>query len=83
MQEKLKRMEVEPGLWLVAPLETELAYDGTGESGQRGDDVCLDWDFVKLAEAMHCAGLRCKTRKDLKEKMTEFLECDKPIVVSC
>ena len=40
-------------------------------------------DFVKLAEAMHCAGLRCKTRKDLKEKMTEFLECDKPIVVSC
>ncbi len=73
-------------------------------------------DFVKLAEAMHCAGLRCRTRKgrtaslhhcsahelwqpiagfaargsvltvhrmrcaDLVEKMTEFLECEKPIV---
>ena len=29
---------------------------------------------------MHCAGLRCRTRKDLKEKMTEFLECEQPIV---
>jgi acetolactate synthase-1/2/3 large subunit len=37
-------------------------------------------DFVKLAEAMHCQGLRCRTRKDLQSKMTEFLETDQPIV---
>ncbi|MBI1373253.1 MAG: biosynthetic-type acetolactate synthase large subunit [Phycisphaera sp.] len=37
-------------------------------------------DFVKLAEAMNCKGIRCTSTADLKEKMAEFIACDQPIV---
>lgn len=42
-------------------------------------------DFVKLAEAMGCKALRCKTAEDLPRMMKEFLEYDgtKPIVMEC
>ncbi|ETV90593.1 acetolactate synthase, large subunit, biosynthetic type, variant [Aphanomyces invadans] len=37
-------------------------------------------DFVKLAEAMNCQGLRCSSQDDLAEKMAAFLAADGPIV---
>jgi acetolactate synthase-1/2/3 large subunit len=37
-------------------------------------------DFVKLAEAMNCRGLRCDNTQDLPAAMKEFIECDEPIV---
>ncbi len=37
-------------------------------------------DFVKLAEAMNCKGVRCESTAELPQKMAEFLECDEPIV---
>lgn len=37
-------------------------------------------DFVKLAEAMYCQGLRCTTEAELPEKMAAFLAADGPIV---
>jgi thiamine pyrophosphate-dependent acetolactate synthase large subunit-like protein len=42
--------------------------------------ACAVADFVKLAEAMHCEGLRCRTRKDLPEMMAAFLASTRPIV---
>jgi acetolactate synthase-1/2/3 large subunit len=37
-------------------------------------------DFVKLAEAMNCKGIRCTSKAELPEKMREFLECEEPVV---
>ncbi|KAF0746375.1 hypothetical protein AaE_008150, partial [Aphanomyces astaci] len=37
-------------------------------------------DFVKLAQAMNCQGLRCASQDDLADKMAEFLAADGPIV---
>lgn len=37
-------------------------------------------NFVALAEAMHCKGLKCETMDDLPAKMAEFLAHDGPIV---
>ncbi|KAK9711640.1 Acetolactate synthase, mitochondrial [Basidiobolus ranarum] len=37
-------------------------------------------DFVKLAEAMGCRGMRCDNMKDLPGKIKEFLECPDPVV---
>lgn len=37
-------------------------------------------DFVKLAEAMNCTGIRCDKLADLPAKMKEFLECEGPVV---
>ena len=37
-------------------------------------------DFVKLAEAMHCTGVRCDSHDDLPAKMDEFLSADGPTV---
>ncbi|KAJ3055310.1 Acetolactate synthase, mitochondrial [Rhizophlyctis rosea] len=38
-------------------------------------------DFVKLAEAMGCKGLRVKTMEELPAVMKEFLETDEPVVL--
>ncbi|ORX99928.1 acetolactate synthase [Basidiobolus meristosporus CBS 931.73] len=37
-------------------------------------------DFVKLAEAMGCRGMRCNNMEDLPSKIKEFLECPEPVV---
>lgn len=37
-------------------------------------------DFVKLAEAMHCKGIRATTEEELPAKMAEFLAHDGPIL---
>ena len=37
-------------------------------------------DFVKLAEAMHCTGIRCDSTATLEQKMSEFLACEGPVV---
>ncbi len=37
-------------------------------------------DFVKLAEAMNCKGVRCTHKGELEAKMKEFLECEEPVV---
>ena len=38
-------------------------------------------DFVKLAESMHCKGIRCRSKAELPAKMKEFLACDEPVVM--
>jgi acetolactate synthase-1/2/3 large subunit len=38
-------------------------------------------DFVKMAEAMNCRGLRCEKAADLPKVMAEFLACDEPVVL--
>jgi acetolactate synthase I/II/III large subunit len=42
-------------------------------------------DFVMLAKSMHVHGLRVTSKKDLPEKMKEFLEYDnsKPVLMEC
>jgi len=37
-------------------------------------------DFVQLAEALHCKGVRCTSAAELPEKMAEFLEADGPVI---
>ena len=37
-------------------------------------------DFVKLAEAMHCTGVRCRSAAELPEKMAEFLAAQGPVI---
>jgi len=37
-------------------------------------------DFVKLAEAMNCKGIRCTSKAELPEKMREFIECEEPVI---
>jgi len=38
-------------------------------------------DFKKLAQAMGCKGLSCSLKSDLPKMMTQFLECDEPVVM--
>jgi acetolactate synthase-1/2/3 large subunit len=38
-------------------------------------------DFVKLAEAMNCKGLRVLTEEELPEVMREFLTCEEPVLL--
>ena len=40
-------------------------------------------DFVKLAEAYGCVGIRAKTPDELDMKIKEMLEVDKPVIFDC
>merc|ERR1712100_688972 len=41
-------------------------------------------DFVKLAEAMHCRGIRCTDVESLPSAMEEFLaHDDSPVLLEC
>jgi acetolactate synthase-1/2/3 large subunit len=40
-------------------------------------------DFVALAEAMHCKGVKCSKKADLPDAMKRFLEHDGPAVMEC
>ncbi len=40
-------------------------------------------DFVKLAEAYGCVGIRAKTPDELDEKIKEMLATDKPVIFDC
>jgi acetolactate synthase I/II/III large subunit len=40
-------------------------------------------DFVKLAEAYGCVGIRAKTPDELDEKIQEMINIDKPVIFDC
>ena len=40
-------------------------------------------DFVKLAEAYGCVGIRAKTPAELDQKIKEMIEVDKPVIFDC
>ena len=40
-------------------------------------------DFVKLAEAYGCVGIRAKTPEELDEKIEEMITVDKPVIFDC
>ena len=40
-------------------------------------------DFVKLAEAFGCKGIRCKDPADLDDAIREMLACDGPVIFDC
>jgi acetolactate synthase I/II/III large subunit len=40
-------------------------------------------DFVKLAEAYGCVGIRAKTPSELDEKIEEMINTDKPVIFDC
>jgi acetolactate synthase-1/2/3 large subunit len=40
-------------------------------------------DFVKLAEAYGCVGIRAKTPNELDEKIEEMINSDKPVIFDC
>jgi acetolactate synthase-1/2/3 large subunit len=40
-------------------------------------------DFVKLAEAYGCAGIRASTPNELDEKIDEMINIDKPVIFDC
>jgi acetolactate synthase I/II/III large subunit len=40
-------------------------------------------DFVKLAEAYHCVGLRCQKPADLDRGIKQMIEVDKPVIFDC
>ncbi|PLX36460.1 MAG: acetolactate synthase 3 large subunit [Hyphomicrobiales bacterium] len=40
-------------------------------------------DFVKLAEAYGCVGIRAQTPGELDEKLQEMIECDRPVIFDC
>ena len=40
-------------------------------------------DFVKLAEAYNCVGLRAKRPDELDDKIIEMLNTDKPVIFDC
>ena len=40
-------------------------------------------DFVKLAEAYGCVGLRAKTPEELDDKIIEMLNTDRPVIFDC
>jgi len=40
-------------------------------------------DFVKLAEAYGCVGIRAKTPNELDEKIKEMINVDKPVIFDC
>jgi len=40
-------------------------------------------DFVKLAEAYGCVGIRAKTPDELDEKIEEMINTDKPVIFDC
>jgi acetolactate synthase I/II/III large subunit len=40
-------------------------------------------DFVKLAEAYGCVGIRAKNPKELDEKIQEMIDTDRPVIFDC
>jgi acetolactate synthase I/II/III large subunit len=40
-------------------------------------------DFVKLAEAYGCVGIRAKTPYELDEKIQEMIDIDRPVIFDC
>ena len=40
-------------------------------------------DFVKLAEAYGCVGIRAKTPDELDQKIKEMIKVDKPVIFDC
>jgi acetolactate synthase I/II/III large subunit len=40
-------------------------------------------DFVKLAEAYHCVGLRCQKPADLDRVIKDMISVDSPVIVDC
>ncbi len=40
-------------------------------------------DFVKLAEAYNCVGIRAKRPEELDDKIIEMLNTDKPVIFDC
>jgi acetolactate synthase I/II/III large subunit len=40
-------------------------------------------DFVKLAEAYHCVGLRCQRPADLDRVIKDMIEVERPVIVDC
>ncbi len=40
-------------------------------------------DFVKLAEAYGCVGIRAQTPAELDEKIEEMIACKKPVIFDC
>jgi len=40
-------------------------------------------DFVKLAEAYGCVGIRAETPDELDEKIQEMIDIDKPVIFDC
>ncbi len=40
-------------------------------------------DFVKLAEAYGCVGLRAKTPEELDDKIIEMINTDRPVIFDC
>ncbi len=40
-------------------------------------------DFVKLAEAYNCVGIRAKTPEELDDKIIEMLNIDRPVIFDC
>ena len=40
-------------------------------------------DFVKLAEAYGCVGIRAKTPDELDQKIKEMINVDKPVIFDC
>jgi acetolactate synthase I/II/III large subunit len=40
-------------------------------------------DFVKLAEAYHCVGLRCQKPAELDRVIKDMIEVDRPVIVDC
>ena len=49
---------------------------------QKGYSAALP-DFVKLAEAYGCVGIRAKTPDELDEKILEMINVDKPVIFDC
>ena len=40
-------------------------------------------DFVKLAEAYNCVGIRAKTPEELDDKIIEMLNTNRPVIFDC
>ena len=40
-------------------------------------------DFVKLAEAYGCVGIRAKTPDELDQKIKEMIKIDRPVIFDC
>jgi acetolactate synthase I/II/III large subunit len=40
-------------------------------------------DFVKLAEAYHCVGLRCQRPADLDRVIKDMIDVERPVIVDC
>lgn len=53
--------------------------------GQRYSHTVLDdgVDFVKLAEALGCVGMRAETPKEFSDALKEALTLNKPVVIDC